>query len=162
MAYEDTATKIRDTEQDILEDVSLALVLMEPGDPRDMVCQSFENMGCQCIFAKSATAAIDKMRFVNFTAVIFQANFEGEDINASIFHNHMCSMAMSKRRYIYYILIGPQFQTLYNLEALSNSANVVIHNSDIDHFQLLLKKGMRDYEELFGPYFEALKRTGRK
>lgn len=54
------------------------------------------------------------------------------------------------------MLIGPKFRTLYNLEALSNSANLVVNDRDIKNLSLILRKGFYDYEELFGPFLEAL------
>jgi len=71
-------------------------------------------------------------------------------------------MAMSRRRYIFYILVGPEFRTLYDLEALANSANLVVNDSDASHFSIILKRGMNDYNDLFGPYLEALGNYGVK
>jgi len=55
------------------------------------------------------------------------------------------------------VLIGKGFSTLYDLEALSYSANVVVNDSEIEHIDIILKKGMQDYLELFGPYIESLR-----
>jgi hypothetical protein len=75
----------------------------------------------------------------------------------SSFHTYMRVMSMEKRRYIYYILVGKEFHTLYDLEALSYSANVVINDNEIAHFDIILRKGLRDYDDLFGPYINAIK-----
>jgi hypothetical protein len=71
-------------------------------------------------------------------------------------------MAMARRRYVFYVLIGPEFRTLYDLEALANSANLVVNDSDTGHFSIILKRGMNEYQELFGPYLQALGNYGVK
>jgi hypothetical protein len=70
-------------------------------------------------------------------------------------------MGMNRRRNIHYTLIGPDFQTLYDLEALSNSANLVVNDSEMDHFGLILKKSLHESQKLFGPLAEAMVAQGR-
>ncbi|MCJ7601796.1 MAG: hypothetical protein MUO63_09895, partial [Desulfobulbaceae bacterium] len=121
----------------------------------------FDDMGYKAVMPRTAEDAIERMRFTNFAAVVLHFGFEGNLANSTV-HTHMQGMSMPKRRYIYYVLIGPEFRTLYNLEALSDSANLVINEADISAFPLVLKKGFRDYDELFGPYLAALESLGKK
>ena len=58
--------------------------------------------------------------------------------------------------------MGPEFQTFYNLEALSNSANLVVNSSDIGHFGVILRKAIPEYELLFGPYMDEMKIQGKQ
>jgi hypothetical protein len=73
----------------------------------------------------------------------------------------MCDMPMQKRRYLFYILIGPEFNTLYNLQSLAYSANLVINDNDLYHLGVALRKAIPQYEELFGPYMEELTSSGK-
>jgi hypothetical protein len=79
----------------------------------------------------------------------------------STFHAYMRKMVMERRRYIFYILIGPDFHTLYNLQALATSANLVVNEADLKYFDVILRKTIPEYEELFGPLLEELAATGR-
>ena len=74
----------------------------------------------------------------------------------------MSSLAMSQRRYLYYILVGPELHTLYDLEALAQSANLTVNERDVPHLRVILRKGLTDYEALFGPYLAAMRDFGRK
>ncbi len=148
-------------EKDILEDVTQVLILFNPGEDRDKIVRAFEEINYKPVFAESADDAIEMMRFVNFAAVVLEKKFEGKPAE-SLFHAHMRAMAMPKRRYIYYVLVGSDCNTLYDLEALSNSANLVVNNNDLDQFNLILKKGMHDYDNLFSPFINMLKECGRK
>lgn len=144
-------------EEGIVKDVPLVMVLMADGQARSAVAQAFSEEGFQTEFPESAEAAMERMRFVNFAAIVLHSSFEGGSFTESNFHIHMRGLAMSTRRYIYYVLIGPEFHTLYDLEALSYSANLVINDSEVNYLGTALKKGLSDYDNLFGPYVEKLK-----
>jgi hypothetical protein len=141
-------------EQEAVEDVPKALILMPGGDGRDTVGRVFTELGYQTSFPESAGDAVEQMRFVNFAAVVYHA--ADTDLTESQFHNFMSQMPMSRRRAIYYVMIGSKLRTLYNLEALGYSANLVVNEAEIRYFDTILKKGMQDYDELFGPYIAAL------
>jgi hypothetical protein len=70
-------------------------------------------------------------------------------------------MNMARRRYIFYALLGPEFNTFFNLQALAYSANLVVNEKDTPHFGVILRKSIPEYEELFGPFMEELKVQGR-
>lgn len=148
-------------EQEVVKDIPLVMILMADGPARSAVAESFSRLGYQPEFGESAETAIERMRFVNFAAVVLHSVFEGGSLGDSTFHAHMRGLAMAARRYIYYVLIGPEFHTLYDLEALSHSANLVVNDNEVSYMDTVLKKGLRDYEELFGPYLTALKKHGK-
>ncbi len=151
---------VQDAEE--IKDIPMALVLLKEGDMRDSIAGSIIELFFQPVYASSSEEAIEKMRFVNFSAVILHSGFEGGPLETSHFHQHMMKMAMSKRRYIFYVLIGPEFDTLYDLQALALSANLVVNDKEIDHLKTIIKKGQSDYNDLFGPWLSALKGHGNK
>ena len=150
------------SEKAVISDIPMALILMKAGEMRDQVAKAFDARRYMPVFKNSAEEAIEEMRFTDYAAVILQSSYEGATLDGSLFHEHMCGMGMSKRRYIYYVLIGPEFRTLYDLEALASSANLVVNDSDVKYIDTILKKGYRSYEELFGPYLKALKEHGKR
>lgn len=148
------ATEICDTGA-VLDDVPKALILMAEGEARNTVAQAFTEQGYQTNFPESAGDAMEQMRFVNFTAVVLHSPFDG-GFKDSKFHRYMAQMPMTRRRGIYYVLIGPEFHTLYDLEAMAYSANIVVNDAEASYFSTILKKGRQDYDALFGPYIAAL------
>ena len=68
---------------------------------------------------------------------------------------------MSRRRYLFYILIGPEFQTLYNLQALAHSANLVVNDKDLLQLGVALRRAIPVYEKLFGPFMEERTSAGK-
>jgi hypothetical protein len=138
------------------EDVPIALVLMKEGPDREMLAGAFDENGYRLECAESADDAIQRMQHNDYAAVVLHASFEGTGLPDSRFYSYMNSLAMAKRHHILYILVGPDFRTLYDLEALVLSANIVINDSDVKHMHTLLMRAKSDHEELFGPYIEMI------
>jgi CheY-like chemotaxis protein len=145
-----------------VRDVPTALVLHADDGIRHQLGAAMEALGYQVVTLTSAQEAIEQVASISFASIIFHVDFEGVPLNESIFHNYMRDMPMSRRRMIFYILMGPQFTTLYDIQALANSANLVIADKDFKNFQLVLHKAIPYYEQLFGPLLEELSNYGKK
>jgi len=150
------------SEKEAVENVPHALIMIGDEEITTQVVMAFGEMGYQPTYVRSAEEAISKMQFMNFESAVLHSRFEGGGLESSTVHQHLREMAMARRRYIYYILVGPEFRTLYDLEALANSANLVVNDSEVSNFPIILKRGMNDYKDLFGPYLEALGNYGVK
>lgn len=148
-------------EKDVVEDIPKAIVLMPNLPGREQVIKAAGAVGYRVEQAATPAEAIEKMRFVNYAAVFLHSRFEPGGIRAGAFHQYMRSMNMARRRYIFYVLIGEQFATLYDLQALSHSANLVVNDAEIPYISTLLKKAIPEYEELFGPLMEELRIAGK-
>lgn len=144
-----------------VEDVPMALILHQPDEQRQRIGEALEAVGYQVFMADTVVNAMERMRFVNFSCVVLQANMDGT-LAQSSFHAYMRNLTMERRRYIFYILIGNDFHTLYNLEALAYSANLTVNSSDLSHLDIVLRKSIPDYEELFGPFLEELNACGKR
>jgi len=120
------------------------------------VAKAVESIGYQASFAESDEDAMEKMQFVSYASVILHTQFRDGGLDQSPFHHFMRDMSMLKRRFIFYILIGPEFSTLYDLEALSNSANLVVNTQEIPELLTILRKAIPRYEDLFGSLMAEL------
>ena len=148
--------------RDFVEDVPKVLLLISDEGLRDVIGETFSDIGYMPFLESDVEAAMDRMRFESFKGVVYHTSFEGKALSEAVFHQHMANMAMSHRRYIYYILLGPELHTLYDLEALALSANLVVNDRDVTKFELILRKGLTEYEMLFGPYLNAMREYGKK
>jgi hypothetical protein len=149
-------------DEEVVTDVPLALILSPPGEARDKMSSALAGMGYRTETAERTGDVVTQMQFINYTCVVLntecvQGNFQDDPL-----HRLLCTMEMSRRRYIFYVLVGPEFQTFYNIEALSNSANLVVNSSDIGHFGVILRKAIPEYEQLFGPYMDEMKIQGKQ
>jgi hypothetical protein len=147
--------------KETIEDVPMALILMQEGSAREMVIGALEGIGYKAELVDSTADAIEKIRFVDYACIVHHSLYEANGINSSTFHKEMRTMNMSKRRFIFYILIGKEFKTFYNLQALAYSANLVVNDDEVPMFDIILRKAIPEYEELFGPIMEELRHHGR-
>jgi hypothetical protein len=148
-------------DQEVVEEVPRALVLMPESSQRDMVVKAATGSGYRVEMSATPEDAIDVMRFVNYAAVFLHQHFEPGGVHSGKFHQFMRQMNMSRRRYIFYVLIGEQFQTLYDLQALAYSANLVVNDNEIPFIGTVLKKAIPEFETLFGPLMEELQVVGK-
>jgi hypothetical protein len=147
-------------EEEVIEDIPQTLILMKPGAKRDSIVKSVENIGYQASFVESEKEAMEKMQFVNYASVILHSDFANGGLEQSTFHQFMRDMSMLKRRFIFYILVGPEFSTLYDLEALASSANLVVNDREIPELLTILRKAIPRYEELFGSLMAEISTYG--
>ncbi|MCW5212433.1 hypothetical protein VU04_05945, partial [Desulfobulbus sp. TB] len=144
-----------------VRDVPTALLLHGDDGIRHQLGAAMEALGYQVVTLTSPQEAIEQVSSISFASIVFHADFEGGTLEESLFHNFMREMPMSRRRMIFYILMGPQFTTLYDIQALANSANLVIADKDFKNFQVVLHKAIPYYEQLFGPLLEELTNYGK-
>lgn len=147
---------------EVVEDVPKVLLLVKDPTMRSIMDEAFSDLGYMPVAEGDMERAMDRMRFESFKGVVYHTAFEGKPLAESVFHQHMSGMAMSQRRFIYYALVGPELHTLYDLEALAFSANLVVNDKDVNHIGIILRKGLTDYESLFGPFLSAMREFGKK
>lgn len=145
----------------MVEDIPKALILMPDSPDCRLVTEAIETLGYQPIFVQSAEDAMEKMQFVTYASVILHSQYEGSSLENGVFHQFMRAMNMNKRRYIFYILIGPEFHTLYDLQALSCSANLVVREQDLSQLAIILRKAIPQYEAMFGTIMQEMNVLGR-
>jgi hypothetical protein len=146
---------------DKVEDVPTALVLHKDNEQRQRIDEALESVGYQVIMVDSTVDAMDGIRLVNFSCIVFQADLEGS-LEQSSFHAYMRNLPMAQRRTMFYILIGDQFHTLYNLEAMAHSANLTVNSGDLRHLDVILRTSIPAYEELFGLMLEERAAYGKR
>lgn len=132
-----------------------ALILMAGGGKTE-VSKAFEAIGYKIDLAASQNEAIEKVKAFDFAAIVVDAGFTGGHLAESPFHTFMKWLPMHRRRSIHYTFIGPQVHTLYNLEALCESVNLVVNDRDAKHFDVILRKGLLEHTALFQPYTAVL------
>jgi glutaredoxin len=148
-------------DQEIIEDTPMALILIDKGSALKTVREAFEEEGFLPVPCDSIDDAMSKMQFTPYAAVVLHTSFEGGSLESNTFHTFMRNMVMNRRRNIHYTLIGPEFQTLYDLQALSYSANLVVNDNELENFKIILKKSLHESQKLFGPLADAMVRQGR-
>lgn len=148
-------------DQEVVEEIPLALILVPEDRGRDEIINAVEGLGYRAEVMKSGENAMEKMEFVNYAGIVLHADFEPGGLEKGVFYNYIRSMSMAKRRYIFFALVGKKMHTLYDLQALAYSANIVVNDKDVKYFGTILRKAIPDYESLFGPLMEEMRIFGK-
>lgn len=129
-----------------------ALLLLSDVRQQRLVEQKLQKMGYEVAVAPSATEAVEQFRTAQFQLVVCDT-----EASSNSFHLYISqSVPQQRRRLLYYVLIGPDVHTCYDLEALAFSTNLVINVRELPYLEVILRKGFRDYEKLFRPFLEVL------
>ena len=149
-------------DQEEVEDIPAVLLLMGTEDKAESLSSDWQDLGYRVEMAESPDKAIEKLMATHFSAVLLHTDFEEEPLAKSLVHSYLTWLPTPKRRTLFYILAGPDLHTLYDIEALSLSANLVINDENINQLIPILRKSFREYEELFGPLLETLNAYGKE
>lgn len=147
-------------ESETIRDIPKVLVLIDPGEIRDRVLAAMVESFFQPVTVNTGAEAVEQIKGVPFDSVVLHSSFAGESLLQSSVHTLMKKMQMARRRYIFYVLVGQEFSTLYSLQAVSHSADLVVNEKDVAHMKNIYRKGQAEKDELFGPYIKALAERG--
>jgi len=133
------------------ETLRMALVLISDEQNRSHATKALASMHYTVETASTTAEAIEAVKTNPYTLVIYDTASD-----MSEFHDHMCWLPPITRRAIYYVIIGPNLHTLFGLEALSLSANLVVGDNDVLYLEKILGKGFQDYEDMYNQFLEVL------
>ena len=148
-------------EEALVDDVPTAMILINDPAVRRQVSDVLEERNLQVHWPENVDDAISGQRFKTFDVVVYSAEYEDGPADTHDFHKFMAGMSMKRRRNIFYVLVGSEFRTLYDLEALTLSANLVVNTRELSYFAKVFQKGVKGYESLLGPYISMLKQYGK-
>jgi hypothetical protein len=148
-------------EEALVDDMPTAMILIHDPEARQQVTEVLEERNLQIHCPENVDDAVSCQRFKTFDVVVYSAEYENGPVDTHDFHKFMSGMSMKRLRNIFYVLVGNEVRTLYDLEALTLSANLVVNTRELPHFDKVFQKGMKGYESLLGPYISMLKQYGK-
>jgi hypothetical protein len=138
-------------DEDTDADLQHCLVVISGIEKREQVLSSILSLDFSVHVAENGARAIEMLKKSEYSLLIC------DEVDAMpALHDYVIRLPMVTRRIMYYTLIGPALHTLYNLEALSLSANMVVSDRDVHHLGKILSRGFCDYEKLYRPFLDEL------
>ncbi|WDP88896.1 MAG: hypothetical protein HUN04_03750 [Desulfobacter sp.] len=147
--------------EQVLEDVPTAMVLINDPAVLDQVSGVLQERNLQIHCPENVDEAVAGQRFKTYDVVVYFTGYEDGPVEVHDFHKFMSAMSMNRRRNIFYTLVGQEVRTLYDLEALTLNANLVVNTRELPHFAQVFQKGVKGHEALFGPYISMLNQHGK-
>lgn len=111
--------------------------------------------------AKSPEHAMHKLRFNQYHVVAIHEKFGDSTLETSPLYAFIRDMPMDTRRKMFIAMVGENFKTLDNMEALAYSVNLVINQKDFDQLEVILKKSIGDNETFYKVYRETMTALGK-
>lgn len=111
--------------------------------------------------AKSPEHAVHKLKFNQYHVVAFHEKFGDTTLETSPLYEYIRDMSMDTRRKTFMAMVGENFKTLDNMEALANSVNLVINQKDMDQLETVLKKSIGENDNFYKVYRETMTALGK-
>ena len=111
--------------------------------------------------AKSPEHAVHKLRFNQYHVVVFHEKYGDSSLKTSPLYEYIRDMPMYTRRKTFIAVVGENFKTLDNMEALAYSVNLVINQKDMDQLETILKKSIGDNDTFYKVYRETMTALGK-
>ena len=144
-----------DEELEIYDDDEMVALVLDDTN-RKIWIEVLEAKGYKFQFAHSPEHAIHKMKFYNFSVVVLEESFGGVTMGSSPIYKHIIEMPMVDRRNIFVVLVGDKFRTTNNMEAFTNSVNLVFNPKDFSKLGMVLKKAITENDA----FYRVFKSTG--
>jgi len=141
-------------QQERAEDVPLALLALGEQAQQELMAKKLAKMGYVVTTANSAMQALECLGSNKCRQV-----FCSTDAAFAEVRRFVNQLAADQRRRIYFVLVGADLHTLYDMEALALSANLVVNDRDLPSLELILDSGLRQYEQLFRPLIDLIDST---
>jgi len=137
----------------------IALILDRQND--DLWTTALTELEYKLQRAKSPEHAVHKLKFNQYHVVAFHEKFGGSTLETSPLYDFIRDMSMDTRRKIFVALVGENFKTLDNMEALAYSVNLVINQKELDQLEAILKKSIGDNDNFYKVYRETMTALGK-
>jgi len=138
----------------------------ELGDKTSLICAdantveaakaTLRELGFKSHIAETPEVAVERIRYTTYDCIMVHENFAGSSLRANAVLNHLATLPMAQRRYSFACLIGPSFKTLDAMQAFTHSVHVVVNPADLSNLGPILKKGLAEFELLYGAYKEMV------
>ena len=129
-----------------------ALIVIHRAEQRNRVEIVLQKMGYQTVALAEAAEAVERLKMEHYQLIVCDTDERGGTLREYLRY----TIRPSLRRLVYFVLVGPELRTCYYQEALALSANLVVAEKELPHLEIILHRGFKEYEQLFGPLLEEL------
>jgi hypothetical protein len=146
--------KVLDT--DDASDEKPRRVLLCLGQKRDEVAKILVDAGFKVYLAQTPAQANERLREGKTEILIFSPDFAPDFGGAAILQQKVNGMASSERRRLFLVSIEDGGITMSAHDAFLRNLNLIINSNDINQVPLILNRSLRDFNEIYRYYNEAL------
>jgi predicted Zn finger-like uncharacterized protein len=101
--------------------------------------------------SNTAPEAIETLHESKTEVIVLTTNFEAHNQGCGAIMQYMNSLTSQARRRTYVVLVSSQVRTLDTYLAFANGVNLTVHPDDVEAFQSVFERSVRDFNELYRP-----------
>ena len=136
-----------------------ALVCAAP-EHRFAVARVMVESGYEVFVAEDTTQAIERMREDHMDIILLAPDFDPAEQGAAFINREISALRPAVRRRTFFVHLTPDVRTGDAHAALIRSANFVLNPADIEDLPRALDRALRDFNELYRNYNQALQLQG--
>ena len=131
-------------------------VLLCLGQKRDTAAKTLIEAGFKVYLAQTPAQANERLREGKTEILVFSPDFAAEFGGAAILQQKVNAMPSAARRRLFLVSIEDAGTTLNAQEAFMRNLNLIVNSNDIPQFPLILNRALRDFNEIYRYYNEAI------
>jgi CheY-like chemotaxis protein len=124
---------------------------------REAIARQLTKNGYQVFVAHDTGQAVDRMRENQMEVVLLDSDFDAAEQGAAFVIREVSVLRPAQRRRVFFVLISPLQRTMDAHAAFLHSVNAVVNVKDVDDLCGILEHALRDYNELYKEFNQALK-----
>ena len=131
-------------------------VLLCLGQKRDAAAKTLVDAGFKVYLAQTPAQANERLREGKTEILIFSPDFAAEFGGAAILQQKINAMQSTERRRLFLVSLEDGGTTMSAHEAFLRNFNLIVNANDINQLPLVLNRSLRDFNEIYRYYNEAL------
>lgn len=140
----------------------LALIAVDDGDRKGEVSAALQELGYRVHIAASTDDGRDRLRKATYDVVVIDQAFQGGTLLDNPLLQLLQGMPMTTRRYMLVALLGPEFKTLENMTAFSQSVNAVVGYNEVAHIKAVFERAIAENDQFFRVIRTVLQEAGKR
>jgi len=131
-------------------------VLLCLGEKRDAIAKTLVDAGFKVYLAETPAQANERLREGKTEILLFSPDFAAEFGGAVMLQQKVNKMPAGERRRLFLVSIEDGGITMSAHDAFLRNLNLIVNSNDISQLPLVLNRSLRDFNEIYRYYNEAM------
>lgn len=145
----------------IEEGIETALICEQDPAVRERICDVLSAKGYWFTEADDARSALRSMRYHVYDLVVVNEMFNTTNPSSNSVLISMERQPMAVRRKVFVTLLSQRFRSMDPMTAFNQSVDLVINLENLDDFEKILLRGLREKKAFYKVFADTIKRVGR-
>ena len=149
-----TENKVLDANDEAAEKPRRVLLCL--GEKRDAIAKTLVDAGFKVYLAETPAQANERLREGKTEILLFSPDFAAEFGGAVMLQQKVNKMTAGERRRLFLVSIEDGGITMSAHDAFLRNLNLIVNSNDISQLPLVLNRSLRDFNEIYRYYNEAM------